>query len=255
MQVNCIKPKWKVRYEEVQAMRKMLEQGIEIDKALFDCSFPRKKNAPIDRLDLMSFSEVRKNKWEEYTCFGLFDFGITAVQNGIAQQATEVLCLNSIPEDAIKTILTPIQQDVIFMFDEKDRRVIIDAFVSKKICVEWNYRNCTIDIDIEGRKNITIRGENWFYPGVTYQQLRKEDSNIEERYNTLLDIKEKALGKAATFIVDNYDGINNNELKKVIPERAGLRVLDFDAKEYNNYKLEKNNCTMWQQSNGKVNCF
>ena len=73
---------------------------------------------------------------------------------------------------------------------------------------------------------------------MTYQQLRTEDSNIEERYDTLLDIKEKALGDAAAFIVDNYDGINN-ELKKVIPERAGLRVLDFDAKDYKNYKLEK----------------
>ena len=45
---------------------------------------------------------------------------------------------------------------------------------------------------------------------MTYQQLRTEDSNIEERYDTLLDIKEKALGDAAAFIVDNYDGINDS---------------------------------------------
>lgn len=237
IQINDKKPAWSVRYTEIQEIRKILEQAGEIDKALFDCSFPRKKNAPIDKLDLMSFSKERKNRWEEYTCFGFFDFGVTAVQNGVAQEATEVLCLNNIPKEAIKAVLTPVEQDIIFMFDEKDREVILDAIVSRKINIVWDNKKSAIDVCIKG-KRILIAGENWFYPGSVYQQLRVEDSNIEERYDTLLNIKEKILSNAVAFIVDNYKGVNN-EVKSAIPERIGLRVLDFDAKEYDNYKLEK----------------
>lgn len=224
-------------YEQVQDIRKLIDiqyRG-KIDYALFDCSFPRKKNTPINKLDFMSFSKTRINKKGDYTCFGLFDTGITAVQNGIACDAEEVLCLNCIPNIAIKTILTPIQQDILYMIKEEDvRDTIINELINGNIRIIWNNDN-NIEVSVY-TNNIVIKGQQWMYPSMVYESLVSSSTNIENDYQNLLDVKENLLAQAIMFIMNN---LNNKYSRRSIPERDGLRVLDFDANNYNKVKIKK----------------
>ena len=227
-------------FSQVQCIRKLIDSTYlgKIDSALFDCSFPRKKNVPINKLDFMSFSKKRINNNNEITCFGLFDTGITAVQNGIARDAKEVLCLNCIPNTAIKTILTPIQQDILYMIkDEVVRDRIINEIISGNIGIDWNNNN-NIEVWVGGCSNkIVINGQPWMYPSMIYENLSNSSTNIETDYDNFLNTKECLLRQAIDFILNNL-GINNISIGS-IPERDGLCVFDFDANNYNNLNITK----------------
>ena len=227
-------------FSQVQCIRKLIDSTYlgKIDSALFDCSFPRKKNVPINKLDFMSFSKKRINNNNEITCFGLFDTGITAVQNGIARDAKEVLCLNRIPNTAIKTILTPIQQDILYMIkDEVVRDRIINEIISGNIGIDWNNNN-NIEVWVGGCSNkIVINGQPWMYPSMIYENLSNSSTNIETDYDNFLNTKECLLRQAIDFILNNL-GINNISIGS-IPERDGLCVFDFDANNYNNLNITK----------------
>lgn len=226
-------------FSQVQYIRNLIDSQYlgKIDSALFDCSFPRKKNVPINKLDFMSFSKKRINSNNEITRFGLFDTGITAVQNGIARDAKEVLCLNCIPNTAIKTILTPIQQDVLYMIkDEVVRDRILNEIISGNIGINWNNNNIEVWVG-DCLNKIIINGQPWMYPSMIYQSLSNSSTNIETDYDNFLNTKECLLKQAIDFILNNL-GINNISIG-YIPERDGLCVFDFDANNYNDFSITK----------------
>lgn len=229
---------WEKRYNQIKRIRKVIEDVYcgKIDSALFDCSFVRKKNAELDKLDLMSFSKERKNVNGAYTCYGLFDFGITAVQNGVAYAAKEVLCLNYIPMNVIKIVLTPIQQDIIYMLESEIKLAIIDELVNGNLEILWNEKKKQVEVDINSVK-ACIKGEAWMYPRMIYEFLDGSEENIEEEYVNYLDKKEDLLKQVINFI--NRNSCHGIQKIGHIPERDGLKVFDFDSDKYHKHEISK----------------
>lgn len=213
------------RHHLVQTVRKLVENE-DITNALFDCSFPRKRYKNINRFDIMKFSSSKN-------CFRLFDYGLTAISNGIAQKATEVLCYNIIPNCAIKTVLSPVQQDVIYMAkDVKLQDKIIEGLITGSISINWI--GCNIEVTVNGDK-ASIKGKTWMYPALIYEELVASD-DIEIKYQQYIQEKKDVLRKALLFILDEFDEKIDSFL---LPEERDLRVLDFDKNGHRNLCKEE----------------
>ena len=187
-------------------------------KALFDCSQYGDCKRPFNEMSIMRFSKARNG-------FGLFDRGLTAVQNGIAQKAKEVLCYKEIPEAAIAIVLSPLQEDILYLLNEQEQAAFIRELRNGKK-VEWDEEKNWAEIS-ENNNIITVSGEKWMYPDMVYKETAKRCMNnpsydLEKTYEELLTKKKDFL-----ISVINKLGHNYNEQKE-IPEKEGLWVIDFD---------------------------
>lgn len=190
-------------------------------RALFDCSQSGAtiKSGEFNKMSIKCFSHSKRGY-----ALDLFDFGLTAVQNGIARKAQEVLCYNEIPKEAIVTILSPIQEDIIYLLDESAQNSFIEALKSGAQ-IYWDNVNHKAVINISG-KSAEVQGEEWMYPNMVYEEVYKQCNDnsyldLEKTYKAYLEKKREFLNKVLE-ILELSVGMN------ILPEEEGLWVYDFD---------------------------
>lgn len=186
-------------------------------RALFDCSQTGNDTKPFNKMSIMRFSGSRK----AYKLLG--GYGLTAIQNGIAQKAKEVLCYEKIPQKAIVTILSPIQQDILYLLNEQDQEKFIKD-LQGKIKVDWDVNNNEAKI-VVNNQTFVVAGKDWMYPLMIYEEVAKEfnennNINLQNTYNKLLNQKR-------TFLVRIMRRLGYTTNKEIV-EKDGLWVFDFD---------------------------
>lgn len=135
------------KYEKTKEIKDTLNTFWMTDKdnlrALFDCSQYGDYDSAFNKMSIMRFSSARK-------AFKMFDRGLTAVQNGIAQKAKEVLCYKEIPKQAIVTVLSPLQEDIIYLLDENDKITFIEALKSGTQ-VYWDETDNKVVVQVDNK--------------------------------------------------------------------------------------------------------
>ena len=215
------------RLQQMQSIRNLINSHY-ITEALFDCSFTSRSGRDMNRWDIMKFSGSNGK-------FKLFDRGLTGINNGTCANAQEVLCFNKIPQSTIKAILTPVQQDIIYMAKNTQlQNIIIDGLIHKSISIEWADNNIGVKV---GDKIAYIAGKSWMYPGLIYEELDKI-GDIEIKYKEYIEEKKNTVKKALLFILSHYNQSINDDFSLL--EEDALKVYDFDSSNrYGPIRIEK----------------
>ena len=200
-------------------------------RALFDCSHTGNSKAEFNKMQIMRYSKYKMGNGGNIKSYGLFtNLGLSAISNGITKDAKEVLCYREIPQSAIATILTPIQQDVLYLLNDEGKSTLIDSLSKGVVKIEWDERNNEAIIEINNVKH-QVSGEGWMYPSMIFEEIAREIvqngrniKDLENEYNNYGSKKKQLL-----LNIINILGLTPfvKEIPE-IPEIEGLWVCDFD---------------------------
>lgn len=189
--------------QQIEQYKKALELNPKIKYGMIDCSHPNNTGSEIPSIHELSVMELGGEKNESSTFkSGILGENGSAIVNGSAYRSQEVLFLNEIPKHMIKCILSPIEQDILFMIEEEYRDKVIDKLSNN------NYYDKSVIDFLNDETDIEIQ----------YKEL------INRRKNNVLDIINNDLG-LGQYVKENGE----------IPEECGLFVKELTQQ----YSIDK----------------
>lgn len=197
----------------------------DITEALFDCSMESNpSDVPINKMCLMNFSTGKRSTIKPK--YGLFEKGVTAVNNGIAKTSKEVLCYKEIPADRILKVLKPIEQDLLYMLNDSDRADLLNRLIYNEVKID--FVDGIIHV-ISSRKAKDFEEGNSKYPSLVGSSLLSPSNsdanrNLYDEYMELIDNRKTLLCSILTYL--GYLGYDIEHC--LIPEEKALWVYDFD---------------------------
>ncbi len=192
----------KMLRQQVLQFKSAISENIEnIEYGILDCSFPRKLKGGIPSLAELSLYEMGEKNKTKTVQYEILKGRPTAIVNGIAQTSSEILFFRQIPKNMIKCVLSPLEQDLLFLVNKDQRSLLLKNIQDNPIhYYNASYINIPLINQLKGNGNLEDE----------YKQL------IDERKSTEIKILEN-LGYKVDFAA-------------AIPEECGINVVDLDQK-------------------------
>lgn len=223
--------------DQIQLFTNALSQA---SFGVFDCSMPSPNHNKKNISDIQVIQDKSLIQWGyryirtvpptmDYFHHGVLWGVVNGYTTSITKNSMEVLCWNSIPKCYIKTLLTPLMQDIIYFAEVAGLgQQILDDFVNGNLSVSLSNINNSITVTYHGNvTNIQIKNPNLFGENPLYQLLSSNftaSTNIEQVYNKLIQQKTSVIASILGVIYPQQ-----SFTKHSIPEANRDAVIIFDA--------------------------